>query len=99
MTLLTARLPAPTDDVERAEHDLATAGICAVTGVLTGDLLQTVRNDLYHAATQDRTRGREQKFGLDFEHDDTNQRVWNVLSRSPVFADLAEHPVALRLLR
>ena len=24
--------------------------------------------------------------------------MWNVLSRSPVFADLAEHPVALRLL-
>jgi ectoine hydroxylase-related dioxygenase (phytanoyl-CoA dioxygenase family) len=26
-------------------------------------------------------------------------RVWNVLSRSPVFIDLVEHPVALRLLR
>ena len=26
----------------------------------------------------------------------TNQRVWNLPNRSPVFADLAEHPVALR---
>jgi ectoine hydroxylase-related dioxygenase (phytanoyl-CoA dioxygenase family) len=31
--------------------------------------------------------------------DGRNQRVWNVLSRSPVFAALAEHAIALRLLR
>lgn len=95
----TPRLPAPTDDLERAEHDLATSGICAVTGVLTGDALTAVRDDLYSAAADDRLRGREQKFGLDYAHDDTNQRVWNVLSRSPRFADLVEHPVALGLLR
>jgi hypothetical protein len=99
MTATPRQLPVPTDDLDRAEHDLATGGICAVTGVLTGDVLQAVHDDLYHAAAQDRARGRERKFGLDLEHDDTNQRVWNVLSRSPVFADLAEHPVALRLLR
>lgn len=93
----TLRLPQPTDDLDRAEHDLATAGICAVTDVLSGDTLAAVRADLYRAADDDRSRGREQKFGLD--HDATNQRVWNVLSRSPRFADLVEHPVALRLLR
>ena len=95
----TAALPAPTDDVERAEHDLSVHGICAVTDVLTGDVLRQAHDGLYAAAAQDRARGREQKFGLDFEHDDTNQRVWNVLSRAPVFEDLVEHPVALRLLR
>lgn len=99
MSTDTAQLPAPTDDLERAEHDLAEHGICAVTDVLTGDVLDTVRHDLYAAAAQDRVRGRERKFGLDYDHDETNQRVWNVLSRSPVFADLAEHPVAQRLLR
>ena len=99
MSTDTATLPAPTDDLDRAEHDLAEHGICAVTGVLTGDVLATVRTDLYAAAAQDRARGRERKFGLDYGHDETNQRVWNVLSRSPVFADLAEHPVAMRLLR
>jgi ectoine hydroxylase-related dioxygenase (phytanoyl-CoA dioxygenase family) len=95
----TISLPAPTDDLDRAEHDLATHGICAVTDVLSGDQLATVQADLYHAAAQDRLRNREQKFGLDYPDDETNQRVWNVLSRSPVFADLAEHPAALRLLR
>ncbi len=93
-----ATLPAPTDDLDRAAHDLATDGICAVTGVLSGSLLQSAHDELYAAAAQDRVRGREQRFGLDDEHDDTNQRVWNVLSRAPVFQDLAEHPVALRLL-
>lgn len=94
-----AQLPAATDDVERAHHDLAEHGICALTGVLPADTLQVARADLYAAAASDRSRDREAKFKLDYAHDDTNQRVWNVLSRAPVFADLAEHPVALRLLR
>lgn len=92
-------LPAATDDVARAEADLAEHGICAVTGVLAGEQLETARRELYAAASDDRARHREVKFGLDYEHDETNQRVWNVLSRAPVFTDLAEHPVALRLLR
>ncbi|MEO5724554.1 MAG: phytanoyl-CoA dioxygenase family protein [Ilumatobacteraceae bacterium] len=99
MSTAATYLPAPTDDLDRAEHDLHLHGICAVSGVLTGDVLDTVHTDLYAAAAQDRARGLERKFGLDYGDDDSNQRVWNVLSRSPVFADLAEHPVALRLLR
>jgi len=92
-------LPAPTDDLDRATHDLAAHGICAVTGVVAGERLASVRHPLYLAADEDRRRGREQKFGLDYAHDETNQRVWNVLSRSPVFIDLVEHPTALTLLR
>ena len=99
MTIDEARLPDPTDDLDRAEHDLRTHGICAVTGALDAGTLDAARSALYAAAADDRARGREQKFGLDYAHDDTNQRVWNVLSRSPVFSDLAEHPIALRLLR
>jgi len=91
-------LPAPTDDLDRAEHDLRTEGICAVTDVLDEPTLARVRTELSAAAASDRARGWEQKgFGLDV--DATNQRVWNLLSRSPVFIDLVEHPVALRLLR
>jgi Phytanoyl-CoA dioxygenase (PhyH) len=99
MTNAATSLPAPTDDLDRAEHDLATHGICAVTDVLVDDQLVAVRAQLYRAADDDRERGREKKFGLDYGHDETNQRVWNVLSRSPLFGDLVEHPVALRLLR
>jgi ectoine hydroxylase-related dioxygenase (phytanoyl-CoA dioxygenase family) len=91
-------LPAATDDLDRAEHDLHTEGICAVTNVLDPATLARVHAELYAAAAQDRSRGWEQReFALDL--DQTNQRIWNLLSRSPVFIDLAEHPVALRLLR
>ena len=92
-------LPSVTDDLDRAEADLHEHGICAVGGVLTGDVLGTVRDELYAAAADDRTRGREQAFALDYAHDTSNQRVWNVLSRAPVFTDLVEHPIALHLLR
>lgn len=37
------------------------------------------------------------EFRLDM--DDTNQRVWGLLSRGRAFVELAEHPTALRLLR
>ncbi len=96
---MAARLPEPTNDPDRAEHDLREHGICAVAGALTAETLETARRALYGAADDDRARGREQKFALDYGHDNTNQRVWNVLSRAPVFTDLVEHPLALRLLR
>ena len=63
-TIDTTHLPAPTDDLDRAEHDLATHGICAVTGVLAGEQLRRAHDELYAAAAQDRVRGREQRFGL-----------------------------------
>jgi ectoine hydroxylase-related dioxygenase (phytanoyl-CoA dioxygenase family) len=99
MTTSVSGLPSPTDDIDRAERDLREHGICAVAGVLTRAVLEEARRELYAAAAQDRQRNREQKFVLDAAHDDTNQRVWNVLSRSPIFADLAAHPTALGLLR
>jgi len=94
-----ANLPSPTRDLEQAKRDIADHGLCIVEGVLSGAKLEEVRTALYRAAEQDRARGWEQKFSLDYGHDDTNQRVWNVLSRDPVFTDLVEHPLALELVR
>lgn len=91
--------PKPTRDLAQAARDIKTHGLCMVEGVLEGDKIARVREALYRAADDDRARGREKKFGLDYEHDATNQRVWNVLSRDPVFSDLVEHPAALELLR
>lgn len=99
MTVTSSTLPGPTDDVERAERDLAEHGVCAVAGVLTGDTLRAVRDGLYAAAASDRAGGRVVHFPGDYAHDATNQRVWNVLSRSPVFVELATHPTAMRLVR
>lgn len=74
-------------------------GVCVFEGVLAGETLSRARQALYRAAADDRARGREVKFGLDYGHDDTNQRVWNVLSRDPVFEDLVLHPLALAMVR
>jgi ectoine hydroxylase-related dioxygenase (phytanoyl-CoA dioxygenase family) len=91
-------LPPITSDLERAERDIAEHGLCLVANVLTAAQLERARTALYRAAADDIAQGREQPhFGLDYG--DGNQRVWNVLNRDPVFAELVEHPAALRLIR
>ena len=92
-------VPDPTRDLAQAEKDLREHGLCVVQDVLDPAQLARVRAALYRAADDDRVRGREAKFNFDYAQDDTNQRVWNLLSRDPVFSDLAEHPAALQLLR
>ena len=92
-------LPRPTREVSQAAKDIETFGFCIVPDVLPASRLELARQALYRAADEDRARGREQKFQLDYAHDDTNQRVWNVLSRDPIFADLVEDPLALGLVK
>ena len=95
---MTAALPKPTNDLDRAQRDLRDVGLCLVSDVLAAAQLERARAALYRAAADDVAQGREQpRFGLDYG--DGNQRVWNVLSRDPVFAELVEHPVALRFVR
>jgi ectoine hydroxylase-related dioxygenase (phytanoyl-CoA dioxygenase family) len=89
----------PASDAYEGLRHIREHGVCVIPGVLQGETLDRARTALYRAAAEDRARGREQKFGLDYGHDDTNQRVWNVLSRDPVFEDLAAHPVAMGLVR
>lgn len=94
-----AALPAPTRDLKQAASDIGQFGVAIVPDVLARGSLIRARDALYAAAESDRARGWKQKFGLDYAHDETNQRVWNVLSRDPVFADLVEHKAALELVR
>ncbi|HEX9530368.1 MAG TPA: phytanoyl-CoA dioxygenase family protein [Acidimicrobiales bacterium] len=93
----TVDAPAPTTDLDQARRDLEATGLCVVADVLTGDALTEVRDAAYRAAASDRRRGRVQRFGGDF--DVTNQRVWNLPSRDPVFLDVVEHPLALSFVR
>ncbi|MDP3659420.1 phytanoyl-CoA dioxygenase family protein [Phenylobacterium sp.] len=93
-----ARLPAATRDPEQAERDLAQHGVCIVEGVLQGADLQRARDALYHAAETDPGRGKGPRIRLDYGPE-SNQRVWNLLNRDRVFSELAEHPLAMRLLR
>jgi ectoine hydroxylase-related dioxygenase (phytanoyl-CoA dioxygenase family) len=86
-----------TRDLERAKRDLAETGLALVEGVLDRDALASVRDTLYRVAKQDRHRGRIRHLGAD--PDELNQRIWNLLSRDPVFCDLAEHPAALAMIK
>ena len=92
-------LPPPVASVEAGLACLREHGVAILPGVLARRALEEARSALYRAAAQDRLRGREQRFALDYAHDATNQRVWNLLSRDPVLPDLAEHPTALAFVR
>jgi ectoine hydroxylase-related dioxygenase (phytanoyl-CoA dioxygenase family) len=99
MTSTVTNLPAPTEDLDRAERDLAEHGICSVAGVLHGQALREAHDTLYAIAELEARRGTITRFLGDNPDDHTNQRVYNLISKSPLFVDLAEHPIALRLLR
>ena len=91
-------LPAPTRDTASALRNLREFGVCVIPDALTPTQLARAKEAIYRAADDDRARGRQQHgFGLD--RDDGNVRVWNLLNRDPLFSDLAEHPVALELVR
>ncbi len=93
-------LPSPTTDLQEGIANLRRYGFTVVPDVLVGDTLQRTRDALYAAAASDRSRGREvEAFALDLGDSSANQRIWNVLSRDPLFEDLVVHPVALRFVR
>jgi ectoine hydroxylase-related dioxygenase (phytanoyl-CoA dioxygenase family) len=91
-------LPSPTRDLDQALGDLRETGVCLIADALDRERLKRARDAIYRAADDDRTRGaRTSGFGLDL--DNNNQRVWNLLNRDPVFSDLAEHPIAVELVK
>lgn len=98
-TLSPTSAPAPTTDVDQARRDLSDTGVCIMRDALTPATLAEVRDALYRAGRSDRRRAREIKFEGDYPEDDTNQRVWNLPSRDPVFLDLVEHALALTFVR
>lgn len=79
--------------------DLEAHGVAIVEGALDAGQLRTARDALYGAASRDRAEGKEVRFGLDLPNDTTNQRVWNLPNRDPIFCALAEHPLALEVVR
>ena len=98
-TAIASTIPAPTTDWGQGLRDIAEHGLAIFPEVLSGDTLKRTRDALYNAAESDRQRGRVQRLALDYEDDTTNQRVANVLSRDPLFEDLAFHPIAVHFLK
>jgi len=94
-----AFFPSPTRDLAEGLANLRTHGLTIFPGLLEGRSLQRARDALYRAAEEDEARGRQQAFSLDYAQDRSNRRVWNVLSRDPIFEDLAFHPDALAYVK
>lgn len=91
----TVAVPEPTRDIEQGLRNLADFGLTIVPDALDGATLTQARDALYRAAESDAKRQRAVKFSLDYDQDETNVRVWNVLSRDPVFEELAFSPIAI----
>lgn len=92
-----AAMPAITRDFDRAMADLRETGACVIADALEPGMLAEVRDAVFRAADSDDRRGWRQAYGYG-KDDHVNQRVWNLPSRDPVFCDLAEHPLAIRVL-
>ncbi|MBX9607711.1 MAG: phytanoyl-CoA dioxygenase family protein [Gammaproteobacteria bacterium] len=92
------RLPPLTRDWDRALADLREHGLCLVADALPSDMLGRARDALYRAVEDDACAGRRSA-GFTLDRDAGNRRVWNLLNRDPLFAALAEHPLALHLVQ
>ncbi|MGQ5702329.1 phytanoyl-CoA dioxygenase family protein [Sandaracinobacteroides sp. A072] len=88
-------VPTPTRDFEEGLENLRRYGLTIVPDALSARQLMEARDALYRAAESDAQRKRSTRFSLDYETDLSNRRVWNVLSRDPVFEDLAFHDIAV----
>ena len=90
--------PSPVADLEQGLAQLEEHGACIITDALAPELLDDLHRAIYRAAHTDRRYGLEQayQYGKD---DHVNQRIWNLPSHDPVFCELAEHPLAIEVVR
>lgn len=91
-------LPPPTRDLERGLANIAEYGVTIVPEVLSGEHLERVREALYREIEWDRKAQRHVAHPFDAEASH-NVRVWNLVSKDPVFEDLATHPLVLEYVR
>lgn len=90
-------LPALTNDTVQAKADIEEHGIALLSGQLSDEQLILAREATYGGADEDLHLGREaDRFGLDYG--EGNVRVWNILNRHPVFSEMVQLPVVLKLL-
>ena len=91
-------VPPSCNDLDTARQQLTEFGLCVMPGVLESAILKQARAAFYREIDQDRkTDHQVSRFALD--RDDSNRRLWNLLARDEIFLALAEHPLALALVR
>jgi ectoine hydroxylase-related dioxygenase (phytanoyl-CoA dioxygenase family) len=83
--------------VGQAIHDVLETGCALLAGRLDGKRLAQARDAVHRAAAEDLAVGRSRDFALDYGTG--NVRVWNVLARDPLFAELVQDAAALEILQ
>jgi len=82
-----------TTDLDHAKADLAEHGVCLVEGALEPERVKALRDRLEELAA------REIVDGTDYVYENgSNQRVWTLLNKGEMFVDLAQDPLAMRLM-
>jgi len=79
---------------EDSRAALAREGYCIVEGVLAPNELAEFRMALDRVARFDRESGWQHHYAYDGTTN-ANQRIWNLISRDPLFSRLVEHPLAV----
>lgn len=92
-TETTAELPRPTTDLDRAKHDLATAGYCFLEQALDDEALRRVRDRLVEQAAGELAAG----VGY-LDSGGANQRVWNLVNKGDELTDLLVHPLYVEMM-
>lgn len=80
--------------LDAARRQLADQGYCVVESVLDTPRLRALHEATYRLAAFDREHGwaRDYHYGNDAS---ANQRIWNLISRDPIFCQLVEHDLAI----
>jgi len=87
-----ANLPSPTRDLRRALRDLAEYGLCLIADAMAREETARVRERVFEIAREDVSAGRG------YDYDAGNQRVWALLNRGDVFAQLVQRDFAIEAL-
>jgi ectoine hydroxylase-related dioxygenase (phytanoyl-CoA dioxygenase family) len=97
-TVSRAALPAPTQDLQQGLANLREYGVTIYPDALTGELLARTREALFREIEWDRNARRHVPHPFDAQGS-TNVRVWNLISKDPLFEAMATHPVVMAYLR
>ncbi len=83
-------VPAPTRDLEQGLANIREHGFTIVPDVLTGDTLERTREALYREIAWDQKSRRHVPHPFDAQKS-PNVRVWNLISKDPLFAFGPDH--------
>jgi ectoine hydroxylase-related dioxygenase (phytanoyl-CoA dioxygenase family) len=98
-TTADATLPEPTDSVEQALLDIAEHGLAIITGVISPEEHEALRDNVYREAESDIRAGRaDEPYFADALLGNASQRVWDLPSRGQLFCELVVHPVVIKLV-